>query len=87
MAVRKDVADKALATGDKMASCRNIAYTSMEIDEDVFIHPSSVVFHDTPPEWVVFQEVVRTSRVYVKGRCIELEKRAILIMKALQGSP
>ncbi|KAG9051688.1 putative ATP-dependent RNA helicase DHR1 [Tulasnella sp. UAMH 9824] len=67
VAVRKDVADKALATGDKMRSCRNIAYRSMEIDEDVFIHPSSVIFHDTPPEWVVFQEVVRTSRVYVKG--------------------
>ncbi|KIO20952.1 hypothetical protein M407DRAFT_10632 [Tulasnella calospora MUT 4182] len=67
VAVRKDVADKAFATGDKMASCRNIAYRSMEIDEDVFIHPSSVIFHDTPPEWIVFQEVVRTSRVYVKG--------------------
>ncbi|KIO19381.1 hypothetical protein M407DRAFT_30988 [Tulasnella calospora MUT 4182] len=67
VAVRKDVADKAFATGDKMASCRNIAYRSMEIDEDVFIHPSSVIFHDTPPEWIVFQEVARTSRVYVKG--------------------
>ncbi|KAG9013562.1 putative ATP-dependent RNA helicase DHR1 [Tulasnella sp. 427] len=67
VAARKDIVDKSLATGKQMASCRNIPYQAIDIDEDVFIHPSSVVFHNSPPEWIVFQEVVRTSKVYVKG--------------------
>ena len=37
-------------------------------DEDVFLHPSSVLSAGgPPPEYVVFLEVVRTSRVYLKG--------------------
>lgn len=39
----------------------------MGISEDVFIHPSSVLANISPPEYVVFNEVVRTTRVWLKG--------------------
>ncbi|KZO96940.1 P-loop containing nucleoside triphosphate hydrolase protein [Calocera viscosa TUFC12733] len=66
VAVRKDVASPSLATGAKYASCRGVAYRALGIEEDVFLHPSSVIFNSPPPEYVLFLEVVRTSRPYVK---------------------
>jgi ATP-dependent RNA helicase DHX37/DHR1 len=33
----------------------------------VFIHPSSALFHSSPPDFIVFTELVRTSRVWIKG--------------------
>ncbi|CAG8732032.1 12674_t:CDS:2, partial [Acaulospora colombiana] len=35
--------------------------------EDVFIHPSSVLFHQNPPEYVAFHEVVRGTKVWIKS--------------------
>lgn len=73
MAVRKAVVDKASADGVKYGSCNNVAYRAMEVDEDVFIHPSSVVYGQSPPDWVVFQDVIRSSRVWIKGWSNNLE--------------
>lgn len=39
----------------------------MGIPDDVYIHPSSVLFNRPPPDYVVYLEVVRTSRVWMKG--------------------
>ncbi|KZT60313.1 P-loop containing nucleoside triphosphate hydrolase protein [Calocera cornea HHB12733] len=66
VAVRKDVAYPASATGAKYASCRGVAYRALGVDEDVFVHPSSVLFHGLPPEYLLFLEVVRTSKPYIK---------------------
>lgn len=45
----------------------------MGIDEDVFIHPSSVLFSASPPQYIVYHEVVRSSQVWIKGdRTLEL---------------
>ncbi|GAW05713.1 P-loop containing nucleoside triphosphate hydrolase protein [Lentinula edodes] len=44
-----------------------VAYKALGIAEDVFIHPSSVLFKNTPPEYLIFNEVVRTSQVWLKG--------------------
>ncbi|KAI0374355.1 P-loop containing nucleoside triphosphate hydrolase protein [Pilatotrama ljubarskyi] len=71
VAVRKDVAQKGLAggttSGTQYTTSRGVAYQALGIAEDVYIHPSSVLASQPPPEYVVFLEVVRTSRVYVKG--------------------
>jgi len=67
VAARRDVVDKRAATGVKVASARGVAYRAMNIEEDVFIHPSSALFQQSPPQWVVYQEVVRTSKVWLKG--------------------
>lgn len=36
------------------------------LDDPVFIHPSSVLFKQLP-EFVVYQEIVETTKMYMKG--------------------
>ncbi|KAJ3854045.1 P-loop containing nucleoside triphosphate hydrolase protein [Lentinula lateritia] len=67
VAVRKDRIDKNAASGAQYASAQGVAYKALGITEDVFIHPSSVLFKNTPPEYVIFNEVVQTSQVWLKG--------------------
>lgn len=67
IAARKDVVDKRAATGTKVASSHGVHYRAMNIEEDVFIHPSSAIAQQTAPEWIVYQDVVRTSKVWLKG--------------------
>lgn len=38
------------------------------MDEPVFIHPTSALFK-TLPEFVVCQEVMETTKMYMKGKC------------------
>lgn len=64
IAVRLDLTQNKPA---KFISCRNVAYRASHVDEEVFIHPSSSLFHRPPPDFIVFQEVVRTSRPWLKG--------------------
>ncbi|CAE6426594.1 unnamed protein product [Rhizoctonia solani] len=64
IAVRKDYIEK--QTGVKRTSARGVAYQAIGVKEDVFIHPSSVLFGGPPPDFVAFQDVVRTSRVWLK---------------------
>nr|XP_004668515.2 probable ATP-dependent RNA helicase DHX37 isoform X2 [Jaculus jaculus] len=42
------------------------AYKTPLLDDPVFIHPSSVLFRELP-EFVVYQEIVETSKMYMKG--------------------
>uniref|UniRef100_W5KFF5 Activating signal cointegrator 1 complex subunit 3 n=1 Tax=Astyanax mexicanus TaxID=7994 RepID=W5KFF5_ASTMX len=43
-------------------------YKTPLLDEPVFIHPSSAL-HKTLPEFVVYQEVMETTKMYMKGVC------------------
>lgn len=46
--------------GAKMRSTRNVAYLAAGIPQEAcFIHKSSVLFHQQPPEWIIFTRVVR----------------------------
>ena len=67
VAIRKDKVEKGAASGDQYTTSRGVPYRAVGIDEDVFIHPSSVLANAPPPEFVVFLEVVRTSKVWIKG--------------------
>lgn len=68
LAVRKDLLDPASkAAGAKFTSTRGVPYRAMGVDEDVFIHPSSVMFHSEPPEWLVWGDIVRTSQAWMKS--------------------
>lgn len=49
------------------SSTRGVAYRAVNVPESVYIHPSSVMFHHKAPEFIVFTELVRTSKVWVKG--------------------
>ncbi|XP_040467167.1 probable ATP-dependent RNA helicase DHX37 [Falco naumanni] len=42
------------------------AYKTPLLDDPVFIHPSSVLFKQLP-EFVVYQEIVETTKLYMKG--------------------
>ncbi|CAE6445157.1 unnamed protein product [Rhizoctonia solani] len=64
IAVRKDHIEK--QTGVKRTSARGVPYQAIGVKEDTFIHPSSVLFSSSPPDFVAFQDVVRTSRVWLK---------------------
>lgn len=65
MAVRKDLVEE--ATGNKFSTSRGVPYRIIGIEEDVFIHPSSVLFSVSPPQYLVYHEVVRSNRVWIKG--------------------
>ncbi|KAF8645182.1 hypothetical protein AX16_008009 [Volvariella volvacea WC 439] len=67
VAVRKDRVDKSFTSGSQYATSKGVPYRALSIDEDVYIHPSSVLANNPPPEYVIFHEVVRTSKVWIKG--------------------
>ena len=71
VAVRKDRLDNASSGGTQFTNCRGVPYRAIGIEEDVYIHPSSVVHDHRPPEYVVFNEVVRTSKIWLKGAYIQ----------------
>ncbi|KAG6910680.1 hypothetical protein DXG01_008724 [Tephrocybe rancida] len=66
VAIRKDRIDPSSASAQYSTS-KGIPYRALGIAEDVFIHPSSVLANTSPPEYVIFNEVVRTSRIWLKG--------------------
>ena len=42
------------------------AYQCTSVDEPVFIHPASAVFN-LLPEYVVYQDIVETTKLFMKG--------------------
>lgn len=46
------------------------------LDDPVFIHPSSVLFKKLP-DFVVYQEVVETTKMYMKGKCERAGKKCV----------
>ncbi|KAI9443209.1 P-loop containing nucleoside triphosphate hydrolase protein [Lactarius indigo] len=67
VAVRKELVDKNSATGAQRTTAKGVPYRALGISEDVYLHSSSVLATTSPPEFVVYHEVVRTSRVWLKG--------------------
>ncbi|KAF9267419.1 P-loop containing nucleoside triphosphate hydrolase protein [Marasmius fiardii PR-910] len=66
VAVRKDRLQPT-TSGSQYASSQSVPYKATGIAEDVYIHPSSVLSNVPPPEFIVFTEVIRTSRLWIKG--------------------
>uniref|UniRef100_A0A672T379 RNA helicase n=1 Tax=Sinocyclocheilus grahami TaxID=75366 RepID=A0A672T379_SINGR len=42
------------------------SYRTLRDDRELFIHPDSVLYGEKPPKWVVFNEVVQTSKYYMR---------------------
>lgn len=71
VAIRKDLVDRNHSSGgSQYSSSHGVPYRAIGITEDVFLHPSSVLSDRPPPHYIVFQEVIRTTRVFVKGGCL-----------------
>lgn len=67
VAIRKDLTQRDSFAGIRYATSRGVQYQAMGILEDVYIHPSSVLADVPPPEYIVYHEVVRTNRIWLKG--------------------
>jgi len=72
VAVRKDRVEGSSSTGAQFATSQGVPYKALGITEDVFIHPSSVLANMPPPEYIVFNEVVRSGRIWLKGLSIAI---------------
>jgi hypothetical protein len=68
VAVRKDRIAAKQATGTRYASTKGVPFRALGINEDVFVHPSSIIADQEPPDFILFTEVIRTSRLWVKGQ-------------------
>jgi ATP-dependent RNA helicase DHX37/DHR1 len=68
VAVRKDLVTKSSSLGNKFETTKGVAYKALGVPEDVFIHPSSSLSSSAPPDFVVFGEVVSTSKVWIKSK-------------------
>jgi len=66
VAVRKDIVDKQ-RSGTRFTTSRGIPYRALGVSEDVYLHPSTILIDSPPPAYLVFNEIVRTSRVYLRG--------------------
>ncbi|CAG8444457.1 12685_t:CDS:10 [Funneliformis mosseae] len=64
VAIRKGVIEKSSKT---FSSTRNVEYCTMWTEDVVFIHPTSILYHNKPPNFVVYQELHKTSKVWMKG--------------------
>ncbi|XP_047663327.1 probable ATP-dependent RNA helicase DHX35 [Tachysurus fulvidraco] len=42
------------------------SYRTLRDDRELHIHPNSVLYGEKPPKWVVFNEVIQTSRYYMR---------------------
>ncbi|KAJ7044117.1 P-loop containing nucleoside triphosphate hydrolase protein [Mycena alexandri] len=67
VAVRKDRVEQTSSAGVKYTTSKGVPYKALGVSEDVFIHPSSLLANTAPPEYVVFSELIRTTRVWIKG--------------------
>ncbi|KAF6757513.1 DHX37 protein [Ephemerocybe angulata] len=67
VAVRKDRIGNTKSSGVQFSNAKGVPYRAVGIVEDVFIHPSSVLIDVSPPDFVIFHELVRTSKPYMKG--------------------
>uniref|UniRef100_A0A4W3HAL9 Activating signal cointegrator 1 complex subunit 3 n=1 Tax=Callorhinchus milii TaxID=7868 RepID=A0A4W3HAL9_CALMI len=61
-----DQVARRLPPGEVLEDKWRNAYKTPLLDDPVFIHPSSVLFKQLP-EFVVYQEIVETSKMYMKG--------------------
>lgn len=67
IAVRKDLVEKKSATGTQFSTAKGVPYRALGISEDVFIHPSSVLSQRSPPDYLTFTEIIRTTKPWLKG--------------------
>ncbi|CAM0138885.1 putative ATP-dependent RNA helicase DHR1 [Umbelopsis sp. WA50703] len=67
IAVRKDYIESGGSATGKFKSTRGVPYKVMWSDDDVYIHPSSVLYHQEPPVFIAYNEQFQSSKVWLKG--------------------
>ena len=78
VAMRKDFLDESVNFSKKRVS--KVPYKCLYTDEDVFIHPSSVLYHNnSPPEVMTFIELIRNDTKTTLRRLLYLMRVKIVL--------
>ncbi|KAI9304037.1 P-loop containing nucleoside triphosphate hydrolase protein [Cunninghamella echinulata] len=67
VAIRQDVIDTEGGKGVSFKNSNNVPYKLMWSDEVAYIHPSSVLYGQPPPPILVYSELFKGGRTWLKG--------------------
>ncbi|CAO3702860.1 unnamed protein product [Rhizopus stolonifer] len=67
VAIRQDVLDTGGGKGKKLKHSRHVVYRLMWSDEEAFIHPTSTLFSQEPPAMLVYSELYKGTKTWLKG--------------------
>ena len=66
VAIRRDLLEKR-GSSTQYATPKGVPYRALGVTEDAYLHPSSILMDSRPPDYLVFNGIVRTSRLFLKG--------------------
>lgn len=67
VAIRQDVLETGGGKGKKYKNARHVVYRLMWSDEEAFIHPTSTLFSQEPPAMLVYSELSKSGKTWLKG--------------------
>ncbi|KAI8640295.1 P-loop containing nucleoside triphosphate hydrolase protein [Parasitella parasitica] len=67
VAIRQDVLDTGGGKGIRYKNSRNVVYKLLWSDEEAFIHPSSVLYGQEPPAMLIYSELYKGGKTWLKG--------------------
>lgn len=67
VAIRLDVLETGGGKGTKYKNSRNVVYKLLWSDDEAFIHPSSILYSQEPPAMLVYSELYKGGKTWLKG--------------------
>ncbi|KAI8391758.1 P-loop containing nucleoside triphosphate hydrolase protein [Radiomyces spectabilis] len=67
VAIRADVLETGGGKGLRFKNARNVPYKLMWSDEEAFIHPNSILYNQEPPAVLVYNELFKGTKTWLKG--------------------
>ncbi|KAI8986924.1 P-loop containing nucleoside triphosphate hydrolase protein [Pilobolus umbonatus] len=67
VAMRQDVLETGGGKGQKFKTAKNVVYKLLWNDEEAFIHPNSILYYQEPPAMLVYTEVFKGGKNWLKG--------------------
>lgn len=67
VAIRQDVLETGGGKGVRYKNSRNVVYKLLWSDEEAFIHPSSILYSQEPPAMLVYSELYKGGKNWLKG--------------------
>ncbi|ORX57538.1 P-loop containing nucleoside triphosphate hydrolase protein [Hesseltinella vesiculosa] len=74
VAMRQDVVDTEGGKGQRFKNASNVPYKLMWSDDVAYIHPSSILYGQEPPPILVYTELFKSTRTWLKG-CTTVESK------------
>ncbi|KAI9361067.1 P-loop containing nucleoside triphosphate hydrolase protein [Pilaira anomala] len=67
VAIRQDVLDTGGGKGLRYKNAKNVVYRLLWSDEEAFIHPGSILYSQEPPAMLVYSELYKGGKNWLKG--------------------